>query len=212
MPLPAATLTASPLSSPPPPLSRVPTFHRPHPRHSSYRSHPLPDHPHHTSHPHSLPAPPLPLPPPSATPCRLSTSASSTTLFSYDLAHLPAPSNPREKPYKVSPLALLLPTIFLGGGRYSGKYGDTHGAIERRSEEPTVRRRSSGMGIVREGDGDEEGDELAGKLARAFRRRSATVRRSLGSWRGRSSVFGEEDEQGGGRGEELDEWVAIVVE
>lgn len=64
----------------------------------------------------------------------LRAQASSSTLLSYDMAHLPAPRTPRERPYQVSMARLLLPTAFLGGGKGSGRYGDLGGAIERKKE------------------------------------------------------------------------------
>ena len=62
-------------------------------------------------------------------------STSSQTLFSYDLAHLPAPDTPREKPYRVRPASLFLPSFLLDGGRGTGKFGDTFGPIERKGEQ-----------------------------------------------------------------------------
>ncbi|GAA5971883.1 hypothetical protein JCM11641_001555 [Rhodosporidiobolus odoratus] len=58
---------------------------------------------------------------------------SNSTLFTYDLHHLPAPRTPREQPYKVRPLSLILPTSFLGGGKGTGMYGDLGGAVERKA-------------------------------------------------------------------------------
>lgn len=68
---------------------------------------------------------------------------STTTLFSWDLAHLPAPDAPREKPYRVSWRSVLLPTRYLGGGRGSGRYGDQWGPVERKTKKPPPSARSS---------------------------------------------------------------------
>lgn len=67
---------------------------------------------------------------------------STTTLFSWDLAHLPAPDALREKPYRVSWTSVLLPTRYLGGGRGSGRYGDQWGPVERKKKVPFVARSS----------------------------------------------------------------------
>ncbi|BGP15024.1 hypothetical protein JCM10213_002831 [Rhodosporidiobolus nylandii] len=66
----------------------------------------------------------------------LRAQASNRTLFTYDLHHLPAPNTPRERPYKVRPTSLFLPTGFLGGGKGTGLYGDVCGAIERKAPPP----------------------------------------------------------------------------
>lgn len=66
---------------------------------------------------------------------------SNSTLFSWDLAHLPAPRTPRERPYRVRTSALFLPTSFLGGGKGTGLYGDVCGAVERKVEEPKKKER-----------------------------------------------------------------------
>ncbi|GAA5854554.1 hypothetical protein JCM8547_004882 [Rhodosporidiobolus lusitaniae] len=68
----------------------------------------------------------------------LRAQASDSSLFTWDMAHLPAPRTPREQPFKVRALSLLLPTAFLGGGRGTGLYGDQYGAIERKAPEPTA--------------------------------------------------------------------------
>jgi hypothetical protein len=68
---------------------------------------------------------------------------STTTLFSWDLAHLPAPDAPREKPYRVSWRSVLLPTRYLGGGRGSGRYGDQWGPVERKTKAATAAARAS---------------------------------------------------------------------
>ncbi|GAA5869914.1 hypothetical protein JCM3774_000527 [Rhodotorula dairenensis] len=70
------------------------------------------------------------LPSPASHPLR--PQASMTTLLSWDLAHLPAPQTPRERPYRVSWKSVLLPTSCLGGGKGSGLYGDQWGAVERK--------------------------------------------------------------------------------
>lgn len=62
----------------------------------------------------------------------LRSQPSTATLFSWDLAHLPAPRTPREHPYRVPWRKVLLPTSCLGGGRGSGMYGDQWGAVERK--------------------------------------------------------------------------------
>ncbi|KWU47459.1 hypothetical protein RHOSPDRAFT_23980 [Rhodotorula sp. JG-1b] len=73
-----------------------------------------------------------PVSPRSPPPPPLRPQPSTTTLFSWDLAHLPAPDAPREKPYRVSWKSVLLPTRYLGGGRGSGRYGDQWGPVERK--------------------------------------------------------------------------------
>ncbi|BGP31134.1 hypothetical protein JCM10296v2_002898 [Rhodotorula toruloides] len=70
---------------------------------------------------------------------------SNSTLFSWDLAHLPAPCTPRERPYRVRASALLLPTSFLGGGKGTGLYGDVCGAIERKVNDPKKKDRRRSM-------------------------------------------------------------------
>ncbi|BGP47135.1 hypothetical protein JCM10450v2_002987 [Rhodotorula kratochvilovae] len=84
----------------------------------------------------------LPSSPAAAAPARpLRFQPSHSTLYSYDLAHLPAPHTPREAPYRVSWKAVLAPTVCLGGGRGSGRYGDVWGAVERRKEDDGRRER-----------------------------------------------------------------------
>ncbi|KAJ8294505.1 hypothetical protein OF846_002345 [Rhodotorula toruloides] len=70
---------------------------------------------------------------------------SNSTLFSWDLAHLPAPRTPRERPFRVRTSALFLPTSFLGGGKGTGLYGDVCGAVERKVEEPKKKERRRSM-------------------------------------------------------------------
>lgn len=83
----------------------------------------------------SRPLPPSPRPRQIYPSHSLSTMVESTsTLLTYDLSHLPSPGAPREKPYVVHPFLLLVPTRWLGGGKYSGRWGDTYGPVGRAEE------------------------------------------------------------------------------
>ncbi|GAA5906612.1 hypothetical protein JCM6882_008074 [Rhodosporidiobolus microsporus] len=108
----------------------------------------------------------------------LRAQASNSTLYTYDLAHLPAPRTPRERPYKVRTLSLLLPTCFLGGGKGTGLYGDVCGAIERKAplssgaaaasgEQPGAKRRSLSLmslsGLSRSGSRSSRRRSLFGR-------------------------------------------------
>ncbi|GAA5841218.1 hypothetical protein JCM5353_001202 [Sporobolomyces roseus] len=110
---------------------------------------------------------------------------SEVSLFTYDLSHLPAPSTPLERPYRVNWRDLIKPSASLGGGRGSGRFGDLSGAVERK---PTAVRR--GESEVRTG---ERVDTPIPRLGRA-----ASVRRSLSRWTGLDSILdvneGDEEE------------------
>ncbi|GAA5986745.1 hypothetical protein JCM10908_000878 [Rhodotorula pacifica] len=83
-------------------------------------------------------SPPPPVPsrthfrPLSPSPHPLRTQASTASLLTWDMSHLPAPHTPRESPFRVSWKSVLLPTSCLGGGKGSGMYGDQWGAVERK--------------------------------------------------------------------------------
>ncbi|GAA5926117.1 hypothetical protein JCM1841_001567 [Sporobolomyces salmonicolor] len=136
---------------------------------------------------------------------------SASTLYSYDLAHLPAPHTPRERPYKVRAWRLLMPTALLGGGRGSGEFGDVWGAVERKGEgegrasEPPAaaaaaaaatrrrrrRRRSSwcalrgGLASVVETERLEDDHERENRTTTPTPlKRGASLRRSLSRWAG----------------------------
>ncbi|KAM0788961.1 hypothetical protein ACM66B_003034 [Microbotryomycetes sp. NB124-2] len=138
------------------------------------------------------------------------------TLFSWDLAHLPAPKTPREQPYRVKLMSLLLPTIALGGGKGSGRYGDVYGPLERRStfKTPAARiERSSLLGSV-----SEETTTCVPKLSRArsvsrqssdfvrgVSRRSSLLIKSVGL-RSKEELVPEAEE------ESLQDWVKVVLQ
>ncbi|ORY91529.1 hypothetical protein BCR35DRAFT_298711 [Leucosporidium creatinivorum] len=123
----------------------------------------------------------------------LRAKASNSTLFSWDLAHLPAPNTPREKPFKVGLRSLLMPSFALGGGKGSGKYGDAFGPVERQVASPVTGERAE---TVR---------SIGGGLGRTLSSRTAKVRRSIGAWSMRSRK--EETAPK----EELEDWVALVI-
>jgi len=131
--------------------------------------------------------------------------SSSATLFTYDLSHLPAPSTPLEKPYRVSFLDVLKPSGYLGGGRGSGKFGDRSGAVERKNEmidsSNKSRRRSlrsfhnsSSLWGIEEDDtvrGRDRADtpipDLSSSSGNQFKR-SGSIRRSLSQLKSRLSL------------------------
>ncbi|GAA5962553.1 hypothetical protein JCM3765_003726 [Sporobolomyces pararoseus] len=122
--------------------------------------------------------------PSSCQPHNLLPKASSTTLFSYDLSHLPAPSTPLEKPFKVDWKDLIKPSQYLGGGKGSGKFGDRFGAVERRRL--TTPKRSSGSSLwrVREDSSEVQEDGEMGRVdtpipAAERGGRGGSIRRSL---------------------------------
>ncbi|KAK4055536.1 hypothetical protein OIV83_000082 [Microbotryomycetes sp. JL201] len=135
------------------------------------------------------------------------------TLFSWDLAHLPSPNSPREQPYKIGLMRLILPTIALGGGRGSGKYGDVYGPVERRmSRKTTCKSPRTCLESV-----EEDPSICRTKLNRArsvswqssdfvrgVSRRSSMLLRSMGLV-SRESLPEEEVER-------LDEWVKVVLQ
>ncbi|GAA5864222.1 hypothetical protein JCM1840_006706 [Sporobolomyces johnsonii] len=136
---------------------------------------------------------------------------STSTLYSYDLAHLPAPHTPRERPYRVRAWSVLMPTALLGGGRGSGQFGDVWGAVERKGEAGgaaapaavATRRRSrsswglsglSGLASVKETDrfeGDHEREESSTVLPL---KRGASLRRSLSRWTGLAKADKEKED------------------
>ncbi|GAA5821983.1 hypothetical protein JCM3770_003033 [Rhodotorula araucariae] len=122
---------------------------------------------------------------------------SQSTLFTWDLAHLPAPRTPREAPFRVRWQEVVAPTACLRTGRGSGRCGDVWGAVERCAED--------------------KGDHRA----RDTRRRTALpavglglggLRRSLSRVGRRASSFAErltvqpEDESVAGDAERVDEF------
>ncbi|KAK4057849.1 hypothetical protein OIO90_001068 [Microbotryomycetes sp. JL221] len=136
---------------------------------------------------------------------------SQATLFSWDLSHLPAPQTPRERPYKVGLLTLLLPTIALGGGRGSGRFGDTYGPVERRTKHSSAHSESlqefSDLRLPRQDLQRKSSLKAAGGgLARGLSRRGTALRRSMGlaSTAVQEGVEGEEAEG-------LQDWITIVV-
>ncbi|GAA5892961.1 uncharacterized protein JCM6883_007526 [Sporobolomyces salmoneus] len=186
----ATDLVASLLSSPTHPSSyRLPSSSRskyydpslshphPHPRsHSPVRRPTRP-----LSHPHSK---------------TLLPQSSSSTLFTYDLSHLPAPKTPLEEPYRVRFWDVLKPSGYLGGGKGSGKYGDRFGAVERKTPRSTrVRRSGSSLWGISEDETMNEGrrvDTPIPELGGGKMRRSGSLRRSLSRWTNRLSLTGIE--------------------
>ncbi|GAA5983878.1 hypothetical protein JCM5350_007584 [Sporobolomyces pararoseus] len=162
---------------PPPPLTRTRPLSQPFHHHRSNRYSPN-SQSQFQSHSHSHSHSPLLLP-----------KASSTTLYTYDLSHLPAPQTPLEKPYRVDWKDLLKPSTCLGGGKGSGKFGDRYGAVERKnqalsSSSSRDRRRSS---LLRPhltvGEEDiEEDDQEARRVDTPIpgsTKREGSIRRSL---------------------------------
>jgi len=162
----------------------------------------------------------------------LRNSESSSTLFSWDLAHLPAPGNPREEPFKVRRASVFLPTAFLGPTRFSGQFGDQYGPVERRVPKKQPRKgrgvskptaqvpwasedsrpaRGRGQSWGGWGWGSEPG-RLERSTSKASSARVGGLRRSLR--RSVLSLVGKKSEDGGeeGRaGEGLGQWVAVVL-
>ncbi|GAA5822005.1 hypothetical protein JCM11251_004821 [Rhodosporidiobolus azoricus] len=139
----------------------------------------------------------------------LRAQASNSTLYTYDLAHLPAPHTPREQPYKVRTMSLLLPSAFLGGGKGTGLYGDVCGAIERKAppvlRPATEKRRSLSLmslsGLSRSGSKRRDLGEGV-EAEQAHRRRRSLFGRSMFS--GRSGAGETIPEEGAFDGGESD--------
>lgn len=116
---------------------------------------------------------------------------SRATLFTHDLAHLPAPATPREQPYRVAWTELLVPSWLLRSGRGSGRFGDRWGPVERRvptessrEEEPMSRRRRSRRRWSWMGDrqydagyDDADADNSSGVQDESMPKRESLVRR-----------------------------------
>ncbi|GAA6004928.1 hypothetical protein JCM11491_002280 [Sporobolomyces phaffii] len=106
---------------------------------------------------------------------------STSTLFTYDLSHLPAPDTPLEQPYRVKFLDVLKPSGYLGGGRGSGKFGDRWGAVERKGP---PRRSLSGI----RGESDRADTPFSTtSTSSVFGGRKGSIRRSLSRWTNRTS-------------------------